>query len=54
MQFFSKVTFYGMSYSSCLFMAKQSVSVHGLEKAAIDAVLSSHVHVNAPAPLLPG
>lgn len=50
---FSKVTFYGMSYSSYLFMAKQSVSVHGLEKAAEDVALSSHVHVNGPAPLLP-
>ena len=29
-------------------MAKQSVSVHGLDKAAVDVVLSSHVHVNGP------
>ena len=50
---FSKATFYGMSYSSYLFTAKQSVSVHGLEKAAEDVALSSHVHVNGPAPLLP-
>ena len=41
-----------MSYY--LFMAKQSVSVHGLDKAAVDVVLSSHVHVHGPAPLLPG
>ena len=34
-------------------MAKQSVSAHGLEKAAEDVALSSHVHVNGPAPLLP-
>ena len=51
---FFQTDFYGMSHSSCLFMAKQSVSVHGLEKAVVDAVLSSHVHVNVPAPLLPG
>ena len=43
-----------MSYLSCLFIAKQSVSVHGLEKAVIDAALSSHVHGNASAPPLPG
>ena len=39
---FSTKTSYGMSYSSYLFIAKRSVSVQGLERAAIGVALSSH------------